>query len=215
MRSTPKPYDARTPFATTLALLATLALSAGLLAACAPGDPAEEIEEARSRYSAELASFAVDQRPAAGAFEVPPAMDGDEGMEGEDAEAAEGEAADDAMDADAAVGDDMEGDEMTAEHVDLTQDVILDILLSYDGHDALPGVTVDVTHIGPSEEEKGVYKVYLDTSDVHRGPPSQMSHRLEDVPYEEDDGFHVEVRSPIPAAERSEYQEFSETGEGS
>jgi hypothetical protein len=98
--------------------------------------------------------------------------------------------------------------------VPLRQDVILDILVSREGHEALPGITVDVTQADSRDNEKASWKVYLDTSDLSRGPGVQMVHRLEDVDFEEGDGFFVEVRHPIPAAERGEYRELREPAEG-
>lgn len=180
-----------------------LSLSAlTLLAACGggPDDPAERVAEARTGYSARLNSYAVDQVPLEGG-ELPtgPAPEGGEGIG--DQAAPEG-----------AVGEDAATERMV--EVPLRQDVILDILVSRQGHEELPGVTVDVTQADPEGNDKAAWKVYLDTSDLSRGPGTQMVHRLEDVDYEEGDGFFVEVRHPVPAAERGEYREFQEPTEG-
>lgn len=187
-----------------LATLAALLLAAGAIGACGPSDPTAEIEDARSRYSAEVVSFSVDQRPESPPVEPPTGDD------------AAGDAAD--AEGEAEVGSDEAALEETmepTEPIDVRQDVLLDILLRFDGQDALDGLTLDITHVDPDKQEKGAYKAYIDVSDVHRGPPAQIVHRLEDVPYEEGDGFHAEVRSPVPAAERDQYREFAETGEGS
>lgn len=184
-------------------ILALPALCLLAFAACAgePEDPAERIAEARAGYTAKLNGYTVDQVPLAGA--EPPALEA----------AAE-------PDAEAAVGEDEAGElAETAEaetlaEVPLRQDVILDILVSRSGHEALPGITVDVTQVDPQEEEKATWKVYLDTSGLPRGPGTQMVHRLEDVDYVDGDGFFVEVRTPVPAAERGEYREFQEATEG-
>jgi len=177
------------------------ALGTLVLAGCPgePEDPAERIAEARSGYSAELNGYTVDQVPLAGA--EPPAIE--TGADA-DAEAAVGESDELAEDAET---------ERLAE-VPLRQDVILDILVSRRGHDALPGITVDVSQVDAQENEKASWKAYIDTSDLPRGPGAQMVHRLEDVDYEEGDGFFVEVRHPVPAAERGEYREFQEPTEG-
>lgn len=190
------------PRATLTALLAL-----GLVAACggAPEDPAAQVDEIRSGYTAALNTFAVHQVPEAAGETA-----------GEAPEAAEDapEAADDA----AAVDAPEEGEEAMAvpEEVPVRQDVILDILLSREGRESLPGITVDIEHVGPKPEMevKETYRAWLDTSDVHRGAGTQVVHRLEDVDYVEGDGFHVEVRHPIPPGERGEYREFQEAGEG-
>lgn len=190
------------------AAAAVLVLAAGLLAGCGPDDPAEQVEAARARYEAEAVSFSVDQtprgpaqEPAAAPGETAPAPD----------EAAGEEPATERPPGDEAAGDAaLDG----AEAADLEQDAILDILLRFNGTDPLPGITVDVTHADAAGNDKRVHLVYLDTSNVHRGTPTQIVHRLEDVPYEEGDGFHATVRSPIPPAERDLYREFAEAGEG-
>jgi len=180
------------------------------LAACAgePEDPAERVAEARAGYTARLNSYAVDQVP----LEPAPAPTvGPPG--GADPGAAVGEgAAGEAGAAGEPLGETAEAEAPV--EVPLRQDVILDILVSREGHEALPGITVDVTQADAQDNEKASWKVYLDTSDLSRGPGVQMVHRLEDVDFEEGDGFFVEVRHPIPAAERGEYREFQEPAEG-
>lgn len=178
-------------------ILALSVVSLLAFAACGePEDPAERVAEARTGYTAKLNSYAVDQVP----LEPPPAPtigapDGaDPGTAGDPlGETAEAEA---------------------PVEVPLRQDVILDILVSREGHEALPGITVDVTQADARDNEKASWKVYLDTSDLHRGPGVQIVHRLEDIDFEEGDGFFAEVRHPIPAAERGEYREFQEPAEG-
>lgn len=208
MRSPVKLFDRRPDLSArpgACAALGVLLLAGGLLGACGPSDPTAEIEDARSRYSAEVVSFSVDQRPQASPAEPPAAVTGGE----VDAGAGEAEqGADEAAAPEAAAAE-------PVEPVEVRQDVLLDIVLRFDGHDPLPGLTLDITHAGADDREKGTYKAYIDTSDVYRGPPVQVVHRLEDVPYEEGDGFHAEVRSAVPAAERDQYREFSESGEGS
>lgn len=189
------------PRATLTALLALC-----LAAACSgtPEDPAERVDEIRSGYTARLNGFAVHQVPVAG----------EEPLD----EAPEAVAEPGAMEEPAATGAAEEGEEaMTAaEEVPVRQDVILDILLSRDSREPLPGITVDIEHAGPEPDRatKATYRAYLDTSAVQRGAGTQVVHRLEDVDYQEGDAFYVEVRHPIPAEERGEYQEFQEAGEG-
>lgn len=182
--------------------LSALCLAAALAAACggAPEDPAERIDEIRSGYSAKLNGFVVQQVPQAGMDEGMPTAEGaDEGAVQEEAVAEEGEEA-----------------AMAEPEVALRQDAILDILMSLDRRETLPGVTVDIEHVGPKPEQKvkDTYRAYLDTSDIRQGGGTQLSYRLEDVDYEDGDGFHVEVRYPIPPGERGDYRELQEAGEG-
>ncbi|HEX6198626.1 MAG TPA: hypothetical protein VF150_00035, partial [Thermoanaerobaculia bacterium] len=178
----------------------TLCLATVLTLACAsePEDPEERVSEIRSRYSARLNGFVVHQVPEVPAeppLEVP--AEGAEPVADDQAEGAEAE-----------------GVEVLQE-VPVTQAVTLDILVSRDGRNTLPSLTLDITQVDAQERDKASWKAYLDVADVQRGPGTQVSYRLEDVEYEEGDGFHVEVRHPVPAAERGEYREFQEYTEGS
>ena len=90
-----------------------------------------------------------------------------------------------------------------------TREIVLDVLLERDGRDVLPGLTVEVSMADPTGAEKAHRRAWLDASKLGAGG-LQTEIVLDDVPYAPGDGFFVEVRSPIPAAERSEYREFGE-----
>lgn len=185
----------RRPFATrlcALAALAVLGLAAVGLTACGPSDPQERVAELRGRYTAELNSFSVQEVPL-----EPEPLPGEEGeMEGEEAAAEE------------AAGGEGEG----MEPVPVRKDALLDILIQNRANEPLPGLTLDVTLVDADKNEKARYRPYMDTSGLLKGRGESFIHRVEDVPYEPGDGFHVEVRHPIPAAERGEYREFSAAG---
>lgn len=175
-----------------------LVLATAVACGGAPDDPAEQVAEIRSGYSAELNSWVVDQRPAPQAMPAPET----EAPE-EDAPPVEGTG-----DGGAAP----EAESAAEAEVPVRQDVILDILVSHESRDSLPGITVDVTQVDAEENAKNVWRVYLDTGDILPGPGTQLTHRLEGVDVAPGDGFHVEVRHPVPAAERGEYREFQEYG---
>ena len=96
--------------------------------------------------------------------------------------------------------------------VELSQDVTLDILIRHESFEKLPGVTVDILMQSAANQEKGRWTMWADTADLEKGTHLQLTHVLEDVPYEEGDGFFVEVRSPIPPDERADYPEFAAGG---
>ncbi len=137
------------------------------------------VAEVRAGYIAQMQSFKV-LAPTA-----------DEAMEGEDAEAD--------MEAEA------EG-EMPAEPA--TVDVLLDILVHNEGSGTLDGITVDLTIAGPDGAEKERQLLWIETAGLTKGSQSQVVYELNDVAYTEGDGFHVEVRHPIPMEERGDYREF-------
>ena len=90
--------------------------------------------------------------------------------------------------------------------------ILLDILIQHDSPEILPGITVDISMADAAGNEKGAWKVWFDTSKVLKANVTPYTHVLEDVPYEEGDGFFAEIRHPIPVEERGEYKEFSSAG---
>lgn len=172
-----------------LGLLSVVLLSG----ACSKPSHEERISRARARYVAELSSFLVRQQPIESAVEsMEPAA----------------EDADGTVDAIAA-GDG--GEESWEASVDLSQDVLLDIVIRHDSFDKLPGLTVDIT-MADGDQEVRSWRVWFETAGIEKGPGAQYSHTLENVDYQPGFGFSAEVRFPVPAAERSEYREFSIPG---
>jgi len=165
------------------------------LVACTEPTPEERVARARARYEASLNGFVVQQQPIVGA-EVPP---GDSGPEDGDVASQE------------ELGG-VEGSGETAETpIDLSQDVLLDIVIRHDSFDKLDGITVDIT-MAEGERELQVWRAWFDTSGIEKGPGVQFSHTLENVDYLPGYGFSAEIRYPVPPEERAEYREFAELG---
>jgi len=89
------------------------------------------------------------------------------------------------------------------------QEIVLDVLVQFDGQDPLDGVTVDLSVADAAGREKAVRHLWVDTRGLSKGPGKQVTLTLTDLPYLPGDGFFVEVRAPIPAAERGDYREFA------
>lgn len=89
------------------------------------------------------------------------------------------------------------------------QSVLLDLVVSHDSPEKLPGITLDLTQTGADRQEKRRWRVWVDTSGIEPGPGRQVSHDLGTVELAPGDRFAVEVRHPVPAAERDGYREFS------
>ncbi len=170
-----------------LALL--LPMVALLLTACAPKSPEEKVAQLRTYYKARLIGFIVEAEPV---LEEP----AEEPMEGTEGEPGEGEA--------------MESAETT---VPIRQNVTLDILLQHDSPEKLPGITLDIEMVDSNKERKNAWKLWVDTSELPKATGIQFVHVLENLDYEEGDGFSVEVTSPVPPEERAQYREFSEAAE--
>jgi hypothetical protein len=163
-----------------------------LVAACG-GSPEDKVARLRGMYSARLNGFILQAQP-----EPEPEIFIEEGAEPvvPEAEPAEGE------------GEAAEPPPAPPAN----PDIMLDILIQHDSPELLPGITVDISMADAEGNEKGSWKVWFDTSTVKKANVTQYTHVLEDVPYEEGDGFFAEVRHPVPAAERGEYREFSSAG---
>ncbi len=86
--------------------------------------------------------------------------------------------------------------------------VLLDFLIHNEGSGALDGVTVDLTIADPDGNEKERRLLWVETAGLTKGSQRQVAHELTDVAYTDGDGFHVEVRYPIPMEERGDYREF-------
>ena len=89
------------------------------------------------------------------------------------------------------------------------QEIVLDVLVQWDGSQPLDGVTVDLSVADAAGREKAVRHLWVDTRGLGKGPGKQVTLTLTDLPYQAGDGFFVEVRAPIPAAERGDYREFA------
>jgi hypothetical protein len=183
-----------------IACFSLLALIGAMAVACTPKSHQEQVTEMRAKYAADLNGFVLKSEPAATAEPAPPpaAAPGGEDEDGGGA------------DATAATGPAGPLDD-TIEELPVTSDVVLDILITNKNDDKLPGLTIDVSQVDAAKQEKGHWRIWVDTSQVGRGSGTQVSHVLEGVDYEEGDGFQVEVRGAVPAADQGEYREFAAT----
>jgi hypothetical protein len=93
------------------------------------------------------------------------------------------------------------------------QEVLLDVLVRHAGGEPLPGITLDVSMVDARRQEKARRRLWIDLPPAVGTGGTQLSLVLTDVDYQPGDGFWVEVRSPVPAAERGEYRELGELGE--
>lgn len=155
--------------------------------ACGPKSPADKIAQTRSLYSASMNGFVVEEEPI---FEQP-IEEIEVSVEEAEIEAAELE------------------EQADFEPVAVSQRVLLDILIKHDSNQKLPGITVEISMADPDGQEKNHWRVWFDTSDIEKANVTQFTHILEDVSYEEGDGFFAEIRHPVPEAERGDYKEFA------
>lgn len=166
-----------------------------LLVSCAPQD----VNELRGSYTAELRGWIAKEQPAAVVDEVQTVSD----QETEDEAGAQEEAAE---------------DEVKVSQVPASKDVLLDIVLRHEGAGKLPGITLDVyqletapeegEQVDPTDSPKDHWRIYVDTSDLVL--EKRVTHTLEDVDVEDDDGFALMIRSSVPPEEQSEYKEFAQ-----
>lgn len=166
-----------------------------LLGACASQTPLEQLEESRSLYKATLNSFFVRETPP---VEESPAAE----------VAAEGETAEGAapMEADAAA--DMEASGEEAAPIPVRLDAVLDVIVQHDAYEPIKGITLDITMVDGSQNQVEHWLRWVDTEGLPKANQRPYSIVLEDVPYQEGYGFNVEVRRPVPVAERGDYREY-------
>lgn len=162
-----------------------------LFSSCAPKSAEEKVAQLRSYYSARLNGFILEEEPTI--TEVPELAVIEVTEEGAEEGVIEEEIIEPIAD------------------IELAQMIRLDVLIQHRSQERLPGITVDISMIDSSQAEKGHWRVWFDTSDVTKATVTQFTHVLEDVGYEEGDGFFLEVRHPVPVEERGEYREFSTT----
>ncbi|MCP4662075.1 MAG: hypothetical protein GY856_42270 [bacterium] len=177
----------------TWSLFATLLVAWG----CAEKSPMEKIAETRAQYTVQLNAW-LPQEPEVEPVET---VEGGE-LEGAEAEGGEAEMAEEASATE---------EEMTEEAVEpepRITDILFDVILYFNGNESLPGITLDITHAGADEQQKGSYRYWADTADMLKGNPRQFNFVLQIPEFETGDIFSMELRQPIPEAEIGEYGEF-------
>lgn len=183
-----------------LLLLLCLSLIAMLsIVGCAPKDPIERIAQSRQEYTVKLNQFLVQDPPAP---EPAPEPMVDEA----DGEATDGDAGEEPATDETDAGDysDFEPEPVGPQ----PKNVLFDLIVGYDGSDPLPGLTVEVSQIDPFQKEKATYRHYLELPNLRTGT-TQTDFVLENIMFEDGDGFSVDLRMVVPEAERGEYREFA------
>jgi hypothetical protein len=92
--------------------------------------------------------------------------------------------------------------------------IALDVLVTHDSPEPLPGLTLDLSHLGPDRKEKRHWREWISTEGLAPGAAKQVSLHLDGAGYAPGDLFQAAVRDPIPAAERPQYREFSRSAGG-
>ena len=95
----------------------------------------------------------------------------------------------------------------------LEQDVTLDLAVrrepSEQRSEGLRGITLDVDQVDAAGGSRRHWRVWVDTAALAPGRELRAGQVLEDVDYAPGDGFRVEVRRSVPAAERAQYAEWN------
>jgi hypothetical protein len=90
------------------------------------------------------------------------------------------------------------------------QEILLDVIVRFDGREPLDGLTLDLSMADGAGREKAHRALWVDVAGLERGAERQVSLVVDDLPYQAGDGFWIEVRSPVPEAERGSYRELVE-----
>jgi hypothetical protein len=89
--------------------------------------------------------------------------------------------------------------------------VLLDVTVRGESKPPLAGITLDVSMADGAGKEKARRRVWVDTSALGPGG-EQTTLTLDGLDFVPGDGFWVEVRTPVPPAERGDYRELAEAG---
>ena len=102
--------------------------------------------------------------------------------------------------------------------VRLAQDVDLDLAVrreaSGESPGGLPGITADVDQVDAAGRSRRHWRIWIDTAGLAPGGERRTGQVLEDVDYAPGDGFRIEVRRSVPAAERAQYAEWGAATSG-
>jgi len=185
----------------SIARLLIVLVVLGALASCAPTAPEDQVEEARAQTTVELLSFAVREQPL-----IAPVEDA---ADAADAAATESETATEEE------GESAEEETAAVEPIEVPvrTDVLLDLLVASQADAPLDGITVELEQVDSNQAVKDTRMLWVETPNLARGVGAQVTVTVEDVDYTEGDGFRVDVESPVPANERSQYREFQGLGE--
>jgi len=186
-----------------LFLVATLAV---VYAGCAPSSPEEQIARIRSEYEVQLSSWKVVSPTEEGAGEAEMA-EGEEPMAEGEEPMAEGEEPMAEGEEPMAEGEELMAEEPMAEPEGVS--IQFDLVVHLRGRNRLDGLTVDLTQADANQQEKAVYHQWVDTSNVLKGSPGQVTFVLEGIVMEEGDVFAATIVPGVPA-DLSAYREFSE-----
>ncbi len=183
------------------------------LPGCGPSSPEAQVTATRAQYTVRLESFSVKEPVMEEAVMAEPAMEEASEM----AEVAAVAVAAEAAAAEAEEGEEGEGGEMGADEMDLEEasgpqpkDIVLHLLVRFNGDTALPGITVEVTQQDPFGKEKEPTLEWIDTAGMSKSDVKQVDLVLEGLEYEDGDGFSVLLSQAVPAEERGQYREYAE-----
>ncbi|MEM6456930.1 MAG: hypothetical protein AAF772_17700 [Acidobacteriota bacterium] len=188
-----------------------LTLLALLVAACAPTDPIARVDYVRAQYTVQLNSW-LPQAPEPPPVEpLPVEVDetATEGAEATDEAVASAAAAAEEAAEEAAEGE-ADGETEPIETGPATTAILFDLLVNFQGDEALPGITVEVTHAGADEQEKDVRLQYIETPGIVKGATKQVDFVLEGFAYEDGDLFSVDLATSVPADARGNYPEYAD-----
>lgn len=181
-----------------------------LVAGCGPQSPEERVAAARAQYIVDLKGWMPQEPEPVDVMEEALIQEGEAIAEAAEASAMAAEATAEAVEEYAEEGEEGIEEGVEEETGPRTVDVLFDIIVRFNGSGtSLPGITAEVIHSDPLDEEKATYRAYIDTAGMAKGESRQLDFVLEGLEVEEGDGFAVDLVEGVPA-DLGEYREFSE-----
>ena len=87
-------------------------------------------------------------------------------------------------------------------------EVLFDLVISQQGSEGLPGITLDISQADPFQKEKKSYRHYVELGPMVKGQAKQVAFSIKADDFVDGDVFSVVLEKQIAEADRAAYREL-------
>lgn len=87
-------------------------------------------------------------------------------------------------------------------------EVLFDLVISQQGSEGLPGITLDISQADPFQKEKKTYRHYVELGPMVKGQAKQVAFSIQADDFVDGDVFSVVLEKQIAEADRAAYREL-------
>lgn len=87
-------------------------------------------------------------------------------------------------------------------------EVLFDLVISQQGSEGLPGITLDISQADPFQKEKKTYRHYVELGPMVKGQTKQVAFSITADDFVDGDVFSVVLEKQIAEADRAAYREL-------